>query len=570
MATATARATWEPGGTPVAVVMISLNEGHNLEGALRNLRGWAQEVFLVDSYSQDDTIEIALQYGIHVVQRRFSDFGDQWNFAVQELPIAAPWTMKLDPDERLSDELKVEIAKTLEEGATDGIVIKRRLWFMNRPLSVSQPVVRVWRTGACRFSSVAVNEHPIVNGRLVEVRGEMEHHDSPNLDHWMEKQNRYTTAEAVIAFTGAPLAEAPSLFGSALQRRMWFKKNFRKVPGRFLLLFLYHWLIQGAWRAGRVGWVWARLRTDVMRLIEYKRVEMEITGRIPVRHPTGPGNADPRVPQYEQVERLAAGVGIGQGTASAAVRFHDRLATDWSSQYEKGGFRRRLESVRGAIGRNVRRGDRWVDLGCGSGMLARELARGGASIVAVDGSPRMLQEARRLLAKEVGADVVFIESDVQSVPELASGGVDGILCSSVAEYVMDPSGLLREAARLLRPGGRLIMTVPPKGSPVRVLQKATRAVAGLLGRDVFPYLAVSRFEIEPARVPRWFGEAGLAVRHVGGFDPILGRAAGRFLRPSLLIVEAEKTDAERPEAGWERARQGSGSDPGPPASPDAV
>ena len=50
-------------------------------------------------------MDIALRHGVYVVQRKFDGFGDQWNFALQ-LPIAAPWTMKLDPDERLTDELK--------------------------------------------------------------------------------------------------------------------------------------------------------------------------------------------------------------------------------------------------------------------------------------------------------------------------------------------------------------------------------------------------------------------------------------------------------------------------------
>ena len=63
--------TWEKGNAPLAVVIISLNEGHNMEAVLKNIRGWAQEVFLVDSYSQDDTLDIALRYGVHVVQRRF-------------------------------------------------------------------------------------------------------------------------------------------------------------------------------------------------------------------------------------------------------------------------------------------------------------------------------------------------------------------------------------------------------------------------------------------------------------------------------------------------------------------
>jgi glycosyltransferase involved in cell wall biosynthesis len=289
----------QAGSAPVAVIMISLNEGHNMEAVLQNLKGWAQEVFLVDSYSQDDTVDIALRHGAHVAQRRFRGFGDQWNFALRELPITAPWTMKLDPDERLSADLKANLEAAMRRGAADGFAVERRLWLMGRRLPVRQRLVRIWRTGNCRFTESSVNEHPVIEGAIEDVAGDMEHHDSPDLDHWLEKQNRYTTAEAIIAYTRSPLADTPRPFGTALQRRMWLKKNFHRLPFRYTLLFLYHWLWQGAWRAGWVGYAWARLRSDVMRLIEYKRREMEITGRLPVRRHYGPGQPDGRVRQYE-------------------------------------------------------------------------------------------------------------------------------------------------------------------------------------------------------------------------------------------------------------------------------
>lgn len=289
---------WQPGAAPVAVVMISLNEGHNMEAVCQNLAGWAQEVFLVDSYSKDDTVDIALRHGVQVVQRRFSGFGDQWNFALRELPITASWTMKLDPDERLSDELKANLIEATRQDGVAGLSLDRRLWIMERPLPVHQTILRLWPTGRCRFTDSLVNEHPLVEGTVVHVAGDMAHHDSPDLDHWLEKQNRYTTAEAVIAYQSLGLADSPRLFGSDLQRRMWLKQHFYRIPLRYTLLFLYHWLWQGAWRAGWVGYAWSRLRVDVMRLIEYKRREMEITGRLPVKRQYGSGEPDARVKQY--------------------------------------------------------------------------------------------------------------------------------------------------------------------------------------------------------------------------------------------------------------------------------
>jgi hypothetical protein len=80
---------------------------------------------------------------------------------------------------------------------------------------------------------------------------------------------------------------------------MWMKRAFYGLPGRYQLFFLYCWLIQGTWRFGWVGYAWARLRSDVMRLVEYKRREMEISGRLPVKRYYGSGAPDGRVTQYD-------------------------------------------------------------------------------------------------------------------------------------------------------------------------------------------------------------------------------------------------------------------------------
>lgn len=299
MTVATDKTVWKSGKAPVAVIMISLNEAHNMEAVLENISGWAQEVFLVDSCSSDDTVDIALKYGVHVVQRRFKGFGDQWNFSLRELPIKAPWTMKIDPDERISEKLKCEILDLTETVALDAYRVPIRLYFMNEKLPSILRLTRIWKTGSVIFSDVKANEHAIFKGDVGDLNGEIIHIDSPSLDHWVIKQNRYTTTEAISQFKNDALAVPPKLFGNALERRMWIKRNFWKVPGRYLLLFFYHYLIIGAWKAGRVGWIWSHLRTEVYRQWEYKKFEIEKTGRMPVRIPAHPGQPDPRVPFYD-------------------------------------------------------------------------------------------------------------------------------------------------------------------------------------------------------------------------------------------------------------------------------
>lgn len=284
----------------IAVVMITLNEAHNMSAVLENLKGWANEIFVVDSYSADDTVGMALAGGATVVQKPFRGFGEQWNFALEALPITSDWTMKLDPDERLSSDLKRSIFDACldDDGATNGFSVTRSLWFMGKRLPVSHQITRVWRTGKCKFTDVLVNEHPIIDGKIRHLRGQLEHHDSPDLQHWLTKQNAYTTAEAAIRYNSGTLAFKPKLTGERNERRMWLKRYFYSVPFRYVGLFAYCFFVEGAWRAGKVGWIWARLRCDVMRLVEYKTYEMHRSGSDKVVKSHGVGAQDSRVEQY--------------------------------------------------------------------------------------------------------------------------------------------------------------------------------------------------------------------------------------------------------------------------------
>jgi 2-polyprenyl-3-methyl-5-hydroxy-6-metoxy-1,4-benzoquinol methylase/glycosyltransferase involved in cell wall biosynthesis len=533
-------AAWARGLAPVAVVMISLNEAHNMEAVLQNLAGWAQEVFLVDSYSADHTVDIALRHGVHVVQRAFRGFGDQWNFALRELPITAPWTMKLDPDERLSDSLKREITARIRTGDADGYSMQRRLWFMGRPMPVRHKLVRGWRTGACHFSDVLVNEHPIIRGRIRRLHGTMEHHDSPDLGHWLDKQNRYSTAEAVARFNGDALAAPPRLFGTRLQRRMWVKQHFRQVPFRYELLFFYNYVLLGAWRAGWVGYAWARLRSDVYRYREYKLREIRLTGRLPVSVPRGAGAPDPRARQYAGAAEPKP-LPRKDVRKPAGVRFHDQLASTWSEGYAREGFSRRLAFIERLLHDLVQPEARWLDAGCGSGVLTRRLAALGAAGDAVDGSAEMIREAQHMAA--IGnPEARFAYRLIETIEHLDSPDqeYDGVLCSSVIEYVDSPSAALAELARVLKPGGTLVLSVANRHSLIRFVQRCARSLFARFGKDMFGYLDVSRTTHSRRQICAALSAHGIRIDTVLGFDPVLPRWLARAVPPALIFAIGTK------------------------------
>ncbi|MBN2294578.1 MAG: glycosyltransferase family 2 protein [Pirellulales bacterium] len=276
--------------------MLTLNEEFNLPGAIESVKDWAEEIFIVDSCSTDRTVDIALENGVGIVQRHFTNFGDQWNFALQKLPIKTPWVLKLDADERISNELKDEIRSVFAtDTKEDAFVVPVRLWFMGKPMHPKICVVRLWRKNKARISDVTVNEHLIVDGTTGRLRSFIEHHGSPDLHHWWDKQNRYTTMLAIQKMKGQKMSAEPKLFGTPLERHMFLIKLFFRLPFRYQIQWFYEVFVRGAWRDGKSGLTWVRLQITARRMRELKAIEMKTTGRIPELPKAPCGDYDPRV-----------------------------------------------------------------------------------------------------------------------------------------------------------------------------------------------------------------------------------------------------------------------------------
>lgn len=259
---------------PLTVIMITYNEEHNMIKILENLKGWAKKIIILDSYSTDKTLDIAKKYNVKIFKRKFNNFSDQWNFAVKKLPINTKWVMKIDPDEIINNELKKNIETELKNDFYNGFYVNRYLFFMGKNINVKQKILRIWKNGRCKFSNTLVNEYPIVKGKLKLIKGILEHHDSPNLFHWLNKQNLYSSFDAFATVGKKKLAFKPKIFGNSIERRMWLKKNFQYFPFKYLLLFFYNWVILGTWKSGETGYAWSKLRSFYHYTVYLKQKEL--------------------------------------------------------------------------------------------------------------------------------------------------------------------------------------------------------------------------------------------------------------------------------------------------------
>jgi 2-polyprenyl-3-methyl-5-hydroxy-6-metoxy-1,4-benzoquinol methylase len=119
-----------------------------------------------------------------------------------------------------------------------------------------------------------------------------------------------------------------------------------------------------------------------------------------------------------------------------------------------------------------------LDLGCGDGTLSRSVAAKGIQTVGIDQSDKMLSLARRRAGEAgVGQWGTYLHASLPLPVELETrytGKAGLILCSSVLEYVMDYEKVLAQFFHLLKPGGRLILSVPNRSSVYRVMQRICR------------------------------------------------------------------------------------------------
>jgi len=247
---------------PVSVLVPTLDEELNLPDCLDSV-AWADEVFVVDSYSRDRTVQIARERGAHVVQHPFESYSRQKNWALDTLPFRNPWVLIVDADERVTPELKCEMETVLPNADCAGYYLNRRVIFLGRWIRHAGWYpnwnLRLFRHQLGRYDGREVHEHVVLDGPAGYLRNDLLHLDRRGLEAFVARHNRYSTLEAAARFkaeSGAPdRARLPvSLLASPVQRKRFVRERvWPRVPAKPLVLFVYMYLLRRGFLDGRAG-----------------------------------------------------------------------------------------------------------------------------------------------------------------------------------------------------------------------------------------------------------------------------------------------------------------------------
>ncbi len=284
------------GHPPVSVLVLTRNEEANIAGCLESVR-WAPEVFVVDSFSTDTTVEIAESMGAKTCRHPFGNCAAQRNWALNELPFSNDWVLVLDADERIPRVLAEEIVRTVTNPAQEfaGYYLKFRFWFMGRWLRhgglYPTWVMRLFRRTAGRFGRHGVSEHLILAGRKGYLQYAFDHRDNKPLSDWIQKHNWYAQFEAEEYLRGKLRADqahsiAARFWGNQAERKQWIKlRVWNRLPllVRPFLFFFRNYFLKLGFLDGMPGFIyhilwsfWARFLIDV-KIIEKQGAEAQVS-----------------------------------------------------------------------------------------------------------------------------------------------------------------------------------------------------------------------------------------------------------------------------------------------------
>lgn len=272
----------EPSAVPLlSVVVLTRDEQTHLSRCLDSLASLDARIFVVDCGSTDATVDIAHAAGCQVVHRDWRGYAEQFNWALDHLPIESPWVMRLDADEHLTPELAQELRATLRDcdPQVSGLLIKRRVYFWGRWIRhggyYPTWLLRVWRAGQVRYEARSMDEHALLgHGHLLRLRNDFIDENLKGLGHWIDKHNRYADLEVEDLLTPAPRLALPS--GPAGRRRWWKTTIYARSPLflRAVLYWLYRYFLRLGVLDGKAGLAFHFLQALWYRwLVDAKLVE---------------------------------------------------------------------------------------------------------------------------------------------------------------------------------------------------------------------------------------------------------------------------------------------------------
>jgi glycosyltransferase involved in cell wall biosynthesis len=257
------------------VIVLTFNSEDSLATTLNRARLVSDEIFVVDSFSKDGTVELARSMGATVVEHAFLNYGAQRNWAIDNLPITGAWQLHLDADEVMDDRLVEAIQALPEDPKFTGYFVPRYLRFLGRVLRHGgmSPTwhLRLFQTGIGRCEDRKYDQHFLIkSGEAGKLPGILVDDVRMPLTEWTARHNRWADGEVEeLASQETEGRVKPRMMGNPVQRKRFLRQIFNTTPlfVRPFGLFFYRYFVRLGFLDGMEGTIFWVLQTFWFRFL---------------------------------------------------------------------------------------------------------------------------------------------------------------------------------------------------------------------------------------------------------------------------------------------------------------
>ena len=255
----------------IAALILTYNEEKHITRCINSLKDVCEEIFVIDSFSKDKTVEISKILGAKVYQHPFENQARQFNWAIKNCPITSDWIWRVDADEYIEPALAEKVVISLPHVSLDvnGIYVNKKIVFMGRSLLhggwYPAQQIKIIRKGYGTSEDKWMDEHLIIfSGTTISIDGDQTDENLNDLSWWTQKHNNYSNREAVnmllmeYGMNNQGEEVASKLFGTDAERKRWLKMKYVRAPLflRPFINFFIRYILKAGFLDGKQGFIW--------------------------------------------------------------------------------------------------------------------------------------------------------------------------------------------------------------------------------------------------------------------------------------------------------------------------
>ena len=251
----------------ISVIILTYNEKIHIERCINNAKKFAKDIYLVDCFSNDGTVEIAEALGAKVFQHPWENYSKQFNWALQNLPITTEWVWRMDADEYLSDSLIDELHLKIPSLSDDinGFTAPCLRIFMGKYIKhgiIPLILLRLFKIKYAVCENRYMDEHiQLSEGKIETLKNPFYDDNLNGLTWWTNKHNGYATREAIdLLLTEYNLLPQETVVNSGAHSTSIRKKKLKyiKLPlfWRAFAFFILRYIFRLGFLDGKEGFLW--------------------------------------------------------------------------------------------------------------------------------------------------------------------------------------------------------------------------------------------------------------------------------------------------------------------------